>query len=876
MNPRIPLRILILLLLALPFFALSQKTYQTSRLSGAEPVVDGIIDEKCWELVTWGSSFTQREPNDGQSPSQPTVFKILYDDNNLYVAVRAFDSVPSGIVKRITRRDNTDSDWVGLIIDSYDDNLTGFGFAVTASGVKMDLMVTNDGMDDPTWDALWLAKTNIDTLGWSAEFRIPLSQLRFAKAEELTWGLNVFRYLYRKQEMSLWQPIARNAPGFVSLFGHLNGLKGIKPKKDIEILPYTLARAEFEEKEQGNPFKKGHEYGSSVGVDGKISLTNDITLNFTVNPDFGQVEADPSVVNLSAFESYFSEKRPFFVEGKNIFNYGLTGGDGDDTRNILFYSRRIGRYPHYSPDLQDGEFADMPTNTHILGSFKISGKTRKGLSIGMLESLTRKETATIDLNGERRNVTVEPLTNYFVARIQQDYNKGKSTLGGMITATNRSIHSDYLNFLPKSSYAGGVDYNHTWKDKTYYLDLKLVGTRLEGDNEAIAELQKSSARYFQSPDKTYVELDTNRTSLSGFACTFDIGKQGNGHFNYMGWITMRSPGVDFNDVGYMRQADEIQQVVWIGYREYKPKRIFKYYGLNFNEYVGWSFGGQSIYQGANVNGFGQFNNYWNIASGFNLDAESLDRSQLRGGPALMVPGGYNYWFDLSSDGRKKLNLGFNTWLYRGFEDYTSMNGISLSATYKPVNSLSVSVSPDYSWGFNELQYVTDLEHDGTARYILARLDQRSFGVSVRVDYALTPDLSIQYYGQPFLFSGDYSHFKRVTDAKASDYSARYSELTEGVDLSRSENEDEWLVDEDRNGQADYSFTEDDFNFMQFRSNLVLRWEYRPGSSLYLVWSQGRTQDDTRGDFAFRRDMNYLFDKHPQDILLIKVSYMLVF
>ncbi len=876
MMSRLHTSIFLAVLIALPYLSFSQKSYQTSRLSGEQPEIDGMIDEECWKSVEWGTNFTQREPNDGQSPSQNTSFRILYDDNNLYVAIRAYDSVPSEIVTRLTRRDNTDSDWVGVIVDSYDDNLTGFGFAVTASGVKMDLMITNDGMDDPTWDALWLAKTKLDDKGWTAEFRIPLTQLRFGKADELSWGLNVFRYIYRKQEMSLWQPIARNAPGFVSLFGTLNGLKGIKPKKDIEILPYAVVKAEYDEKEEGNPFEKGHQYGSAIGVDGKVSLTNDITLNFTVNPDFGQVEADPSVVNLSAFESYFSEKRPFFIEGKNIFDYSLTGGDGDDTRNILFYSRRIGRAPHYSPDLEDGEYANMPSTTHILGSFKVSGKTRNGLSIGVMESITRKEQATIDMNGERRKITTEPLTNYFIARVKQDYNKGTSSLGGMVTATNRSIQSDYLNFLPKSAYAAGLDYNYTWKNKSYYFDLKFVGTRLEGNKEAITELQQSSARYYQSPDKNYVTLDTNRTSLSGYAFTFDIGKSGNGHFNYMAWLTMRSPGVDFNDIGYMRQADEVQQVVWIGYREYKPKRLFKYYGLNFNEYIGWSFGGQSIYKGANVNGFGQFSNYWNIGSGFNLDAESLDRSQLRGGPGLMVPGGYNYWIDLSSDGRKKLSMGVNAWLYRGFEEYTSMNGLSLSATFKPINSLSISLSPDYSWGFNELQYVTDLTYNESTRFILARLDQHSFGVSVRLDYSLSPDLSIQYYGQPFLFAGNYSNYKRVINAKASDYEDRFIDFTEGVELFEGEDENEWQVDENRDGNVDYTFSDDDFNFMQFRSNLVMRWEYRPGSSLYLVWSQGRTQDDTHGDFAFRRDMNYLFDKHPQDIFLIKVSYMLVF
>lgn len=872
---RTPL-LLFLFLLLVSVATYSQKTYQTSRLSGHEPEIDGIIDDAAWETIDWAGDFTQREPFDGKPPSQNTLFKILYDNDNVYVAIRAYDSVPSEIVTRLSRRDNTDADWVGVIFDSYDDNLTGFGFAVTASGVKMDLMIINDGQDDATWDAIWSAKAHIDALGWTAEFKVPLSQLRFAKKEDMSWGMNVFRYIYRKQEMSLWQPVARNAPGFVSYFGELKGLKGISPKKDIEILPYVVGKAEHSEKEEGNPFATGHKYKATGGVDGKIALTNDFTLNFTVNPDFGQVEADPSVVNLSAFESFFAEKRPFFIEGKNIFNFRLTGGDGDGTQNTLFYSRRIGRTPHYYPDLSDNEYADIPSTTHILGSFKLSGKSKNGLSVGVIESLTKKEMAKLDRGGERSEMTVEPLTNYFVARVQQDYNKGTSTLGGIVTAANRSIHDEHLNYLPASAYAGGLDFYHTWKEKTYYYTIKVLGTRLGGDKEAITDVQKSSAHYFQNPDKTYVKVDTNRTSLSGFAGTIEIGKQGNGHFNFMTWLTMRSPGVDFNDVGYMRQADEIQQVVWVGYRQYEPNSVFRSYGLNFNEYVGMDFGGAIIYKGVNVNGFGQLKNYWYVNGGFNLDGESLDLSQLRGGPGLKTPGGYSSWVSMSTDSRKKLSIDFSANAYHGFENYFRNLGFSLGGTYKPVNSLSVSLYPDFSFGSNQLQYVTDLTYQDKTRYILARLDQKSLGLSVRFNYTITPDLTIQFYGQPFLFSGKYSDYKRITDSKASDYNGRYVGLKEGEGFKLNTETNEWEVDENGDQVVDYTFSNDNFNFMQFRSNLVLRWEYKPGSSLYLVWSQGRTENTSHGDFVFHRDLTDLYNKKPQDVFLVKVSYMLIF
>jgi hypothetical protein len=680
--------------------AQNQRTYETARISGKVPVIDGLLKDAAWDDVPWGEQFTQHEPFDNKPPSQNTRFKILFDDDNVYVAIQALDSIPSAIVDRMTRRDNSDADWVGVIFDSYDDNLTGFGFAVTASGVKFDLMITNDGQDDETWDALWIGKANIDSEGWTAEFRIPLSQLRFARKEEMTWGMNIFRYVYRKQELSLWQPIARNAPGFVSFFGDLKGLKGIHPRKDIEILPYVVGKTEQNEVEAGDPFSRKSRNTGSVGVDGKIAVTNDMTLNFTINPDFGQVEADPSVVNLTAFESYFSEKRPFFIEGKNIFNYRLTGGDDEGTLNMLFYSRRIGRPPHHYPDLGDQEYADVPVNTHILGSFKLSGKTRNGLSVGIQESIAKRERADIDKAGARSKMDVEPMTNYVVARVQKDYNKGISSLGGMITATNRTIREDQLNYLPTSAYAAGLDFSHTWKNKTYYYTIKGLVTRLGGDEKAITEIQRSSAHYYQCPDKDYVKLDSSRTSLSGFAGTFEIGKQGNGKISYMAWLTMRSPGVDFNDLGYMRNADEIQQVFWVGYRQFDSTRYFRSYNINFNEYVGYNFGGTALYKGVNINAHGQLHNYWNLNAGFNLDGESLDLSQLRGGPGLRTPGGINARTFISSDQRKKFTLELNLWIYKGFHDYTTNQGVYFGGTFKPLKSLSISLYPNFSYGYN--------------------------------------------------------------------------------------------------------------------------------------------------------------------------------
>lgn len=437
------LRFLTVLIFLIPLFAFSQsKSYTSKRINPTPPVIDGKIDDACWQNVEWAGNFTQFEPYEDTLPSQQTSFAILYDDNNLYVAIKAHDTEPEKINKLLSRRDQNDGDWVGIFIDSYEDKLTGFAFCVSAAGSKTDIIYTNDSNEDDSWDPIWYVKTSIDAEGWNAEMRIPLSQLRFTKKHEYEWGVDIARFIHRKSEMSLWKPLHKSSNKMVSDFGILTGISDISPKKDVELFPFALAKLTKADKEEGNPFATGKQHTYSVGLDGKIAITNDLTLNMTINPDFGQVEADPSEVNLSAFESFYPEKRPFFIEGKNIFNFRMTSGDGDGSSIGMFYSRRIGRTPHFSPDLEDGQYADIPNNTHILGAFKLSGKTRKGTSIGILESLTKREVADVDIAGESSQYPVEPLSNYIVARVEQDIDKGNTVVGGIFTATNRDINSE--------------------------------------------------------------------------------------------------------------------------------------------------------------------------------------------------------------------------------------------------------------------------------------------------------------------------------------------------------------------------------------------------------------------------------------------------
>ncbi len=849
-----------------------KRVYETKRVK-KEIIINGLLDDEAWDLVKWQSGFKQSEPHDGNKPSQETFFKILYDDNNLYVAIKAHDSHPDSIGTRMTRRDDIDGDFVGIQFDSYFDLRTAFTFLVSAAGVKMDMIMTNDGQnEDMTWDPIWYVKTNIDAEGWTAEMRIPLSQLRFDKKGSQTWGLQVARMLFRKEELSIWQHIPQNAPGWVHLIGELHGLNDLEPKRQIEIAPYTVAKAERFEKTEGDPFATGKSRNISAGVDGKIGITNNLTLDFTINPDFGQVEADPSEVNLTAYETFFEEKRPFFVEGKSIYSYNLMIGDGDMSSENLFYSRRIGRRPHHDPYLEpDGEYAKFPDNTTILGAVKLSGKTKNGLSIGIMESVAAEERAEIDFEGERRLETVEPLTNYFVTRLQKDYGKGNTIIGGMFTATNRNIESDSLKYLHNSAYTGGIDFMHQWKDRTYNISGKFFFSQVNGTPEALLRTQESSARYFQRPDADYLSIDSTRTSLMGHGGRLQFMKTGGGHFNYGVFLIWKSPGLELNDVGFLRSTDEIIQIAWAQYRIWEPFSIFRNFSVNFNQWRAWDFGLVNNMNGGNINLRTQFKNYWSVSTGFNLQGQRITNSLLRGGPSMKMPGSINNYISIRTDNRKKLSFNFmmsNNW---GRYNSSVSNRYSFQATYKPLETLSISLRPNYNINRRDMQYVTEQYFNDEERYIFAGINQKVLGMSLRLNLSLTPNLTIQYWGQPFIAACKYSDFKRITNNLTDDYTDRFHTFS-GDEITYYKDYDYYAIDEDLDSEEDYFWEDPDFNVKEFRSNLVARWEYIPGSTVFLVWSQSRDGSDPTGDFSLNKDIGDLLDITPYNVFLVKFSY----
>lgn len=851
----------------------AKREYYAGECNKNDITIDGKLDEANWLTAIWQDDFVQHEPSEGKAPSQKTEFALMLDEHFIYVGFKAWDTAPDSIVQRLSQRDQADGDLVAVEFDSYNDKRTAFAFLVNVAGIKQDFIISNDGEnEDNSWDPIWHVKTSRDDKGWYAEMRIPLTQLRFEGISGQTWGIQVGRALFRKDEVTLWQPASKKTAGWVSQFGELKGLKDLKARKVLDVMPYVVARTDRFEKEAANPFRSsGRKNQLDGGVDGKLGLTNNLTLDFTINPDFGQVEADPSQVNLTSFETFFQEKRPFFIEGKNILSYGLMFGDGDLSSENMFYSRRIGRRPHNSPELNDNEYISAPEFTSILGAAKITGKTKTGWSLGILESVTGEEFAHIS-NGSQRSEMIEPFTNYAVARVQKDFDKGNTMLGGMLTSVNRNLKEEELDYLHKSAVTGGLDFVHKWHNKDWQFDLSTYFSRVDGSTEAISSTQQSWIHAFQRPDATHLTFDSTRTSLMGHGGKIVLAKYG-GRLKFMAATAWKSPGLELNDVGYMRQADNILEVFWMGYRIYEPFSIFRNLNLNFNQWTEWNFAGELTGPGGNINAHTQFKNYWRFSFGTNYNGEGLATSELRGGPALKVSGTKNLWFSIGSNDQKKITAGFQMMaLESNVKDAKSIYDYNLSLAYRPSKSLKITVTPSFNTNNDELQYVTQQEYGNTTDYLFARIRQKTLSASLRVNYNITPDLSIQYWGQPFVSSGKYSEFKRITNSRADAYDDRFALLTP-QELSYQAQDELYRVN-DPQGSSLYTFDQPDFNIKQFLSNMVVRWEYMPGSTIYLVWSQTRNHHLANGNFDMENDVRQLFDTKPYDVFLVKMSVRL--
>ena len=874
---RIPI-LTVLTFFIFPFILLAQDSTAVNSRRGyttmpiieeQAPNIDGDLDDKSWEIAEWSGDFIEWEPDENTPPSQQTKFKIVYDKKYLYVAFRCYDTEPNKIEKRLSRRDDFVGDGVAILIDSYHDKRNAFVFIVTAAGVKVDEFATENGDNfDDSWNPIWYTATKLDDEGWTAEMKIPFSQLKFGKSKEQIWGLECSRMVFREDEWSVWQRLPQDAPGMVSEFGELRGLMDIQPQKQLEIQPFVVNQLDTYPQEAGNPFRDGSDFILNGGLDAKIGITNDLTLDLTVNPDFGQVEADPGAIALDGFQIFFEERRPFFVENKNIFDYEFA-----DRNDNLFYSRRIGRSPQGGANLANGEFSDQPNNTTILGAAKFSGKTKTGWSLGLLESVTGKMFAEVDANGERREELVEPLTNYLVGRAQKDFNNRNSYVGGIFTATNRKLESN-LDFLRKAAYTGGFDFKHNWKDRNYYLEGNVVTSHVTGSKEAITNTQNSITHLFQRVDASHVAVDPDRTSMTGTGGKLEMGKAGGGNWRYEGGVIWRSPELELNDVGFLRQADLIKQYLEVRRLFLKPTNFYRRMQLELEQYTTYDFEGNYNRIQYQFEGFINYKNNWWTEAGAAHKPRIFSNTVLRGGPRWRWSNeNFGYLF-FGSDQRKKFNFTMGYVNSQAAENNFSLERYVMRFRYQPFDAFSLSAEIEYEENPNKTQYVDELSFNGTPRYITANIDQRTFATSLRFNYSLNPNLSIQFYGQPFISRGTYTDFNYVNNPIAEKSDDRIT-LYNANQISRTNNTGSYFIDENLDGNTDYTIEDPDFSFVQFRSNLVVRWEYIPGSEIFLVWSQGVTGfGDPMDSLGSNLDAQILNQK-MDNTFLIKATYRFV-
>jgi hypothetical protein len=849
-----------------------KRIYTTKKLVKT-PIIDGKISEDAWDVVAWSTDFVEKEPNEGTMPTYQTKFKVMYDAKYLYIALRALDAHPELIQQRLSRRDGFAGDRINVVIDSYHDKRTAFVFTTTAAGVKGEEIATGNGENfDASYNPIWYTAANVDEKGWTAEMKIPLSQLRFGNAKEQIWGFNVNRNLFRKNERSLWQRIPNAQAGFISEAGELHGLVNLKSQKQLEIQPFTVLQYDSYPKEGENPYRDGSDFKVNAGLDAKIGITNDLTLDLTINPDFGQVEADPGTIALDGFQIFFKEQRPFFVENKNIFDFEFANG-----RDNLFYSRRIGRNPHRNPILETGEFADVPKNSTILGAAKFSGKTKNGWSIGVLESLTSNEFAEIrNTDGGTRDEIVEPLTNYFVSRAQKDFNERNSYIGGIFTATNRNLDGNFSE-LHKAAYTGGIDFRHTWRNRDFFIDGNSIISHVKGSAKAIESTQRSIARLFQRVDADHVNVDATRTSLTGTGGRINIGKQGGGNWRYNAGLVWRSPELELNDVGFLRQTDEVIQFTEINYLWQVPTTIYRDIRVSLEQFSNYDFQGNQNKTEYKLESRINWINNWSTNLGLGHNPLSYENAYLRGGPRWRFADKDFVYFFLNSDSTKKFSFTLGYINRKTEENVNNLSKYVVRMNYQPFDAFSMSLNTELQKTIDKTQYVTTTDFGAEKRYILGQINNQNWSTTLRLNYSLNPNFSVQFYGQPFISRGRYSNFNFVNNPTAGSFSERVNvynqdQISFGLDANGNET---FLVDENSDNITDYSFEKPDFSFVQLQTNLVVRWEYIPGSELFFVWARGSNGSQDFNNSLTNSVHNQVFDVPANDTFLIKATYRFV-
>ena len=831
-------------------YASIKRVYNATRTS-VVPKIDGRLNDECWKTIgKWDGGFIQQQPHQAQPPSQETEIKILYDDKYLYIAIVAHDNEPEKMSPLLGPRDDyTVGDIAGVALDTYHDKQTAFEFNLTSAGQKVDLMHLGEYGWDLNWNAVWDGKTSLGDSAWYAEMRVPFTQIRFANKEEHTWGMHIWRYIYRMAEESHWKLIPIDAPAMVYIFGELRGIKDIPYKRNFEIMPYAKARY------VPDSYDNQH-FG--FGVDGKIGVTSDFTLDYTFNPDFGQVEADPSELNLTSYEVFYDEKRPFFLEGNNIMEFS-SGSD------MLYYSRRIGHAPSYVPSVDEdaGEALSIPDNTSIINALKLTGKNKKGFSMGFVNSITSSEEAVIRNGDSKETMAAEPFTNYTIGRAKQDFNHGSTVIGGMVTSTIRNIKDEHLEFLPDNSLVGGLDFEHNWKNRKYYITGKSFFSNVNGSEKAIYQLQRNSRHYYQREDAGYLEINDSLTTLNGWGGDISGGKR-SGKFRIYGNLEWRSPGVELNDLGYLRQADYVDEKVNLEYRNNKPKGILLNYRLRLRQGHVWSYGGENLNDDLYFYSTFRYKNFWQTDFAAKRIFRNIDTRVLRGGPSLRKDPENKFDVAVRTSSQKDLLVGLTGTFVRSDDKITKENSYSFIVYWRVSNRLNLSSRSVFSLEGDNNQYLRSANVDGRKEYLVGQLDRQTFYTTLRAEFFITPEFSLQYYGSPYVSTGQYLDYRRVADSKAQSLENRFEMLTKtGNGL---------LVDGANNIYHDFSDYDFDFNFQEFRSNFVARWEYKTGSTIYFVWTHNRSNYEEVYNSSLFDSLKGIGKLGAQNAFMIKLSY----
>ena len=842
--------------------------------------IDGRLDEAAWAAAEPSSGFVQSYPKPGQPAPDQTKVRVLYDNDALYVGIRMYDAHPDSIAAGLARRDATAAtgiytDWVHLIIDSYHDRRTAFRFSTSPRGVQKDVYTSNDGNEDLNWDAVWEVGTRIDSLGWVAEYRIPLSQLRFGgdASTDRVWGFQVQRDIARRNERDTWAPWTPNDGGFVSRFGDITGITGINVPERLEVTPYvssTLTRAPGD---AADPFYSHTDNQPKVGGDLKYGLPGGLTLSATINPDFGQVEVDPAVVNLSAFETSFPEKRPFFLEGSDVFTFGQVVRQNDYGGHTFLYSRRIGRQPQLGVP-GNAEYADVPNQTTIAGAAKVTGKTGPW-TVGILDAVTREQKRRIlTTGGMRYDRPVEPLTNYFAGRVKRDFRGGATTFGAMLENTHRAVgDTTFAPLLRSSATFGGLDFEHDMQKRTWIASGFVGGSVVQGSQRAIAATQRTSAHYFNRPDSSLLNLsyDTTRTSLSGYIGEVALAKTG----NTFGSIAVKtsSPGLELNDLGLQGRTGYSAISTFIGRRSYTAGRHLSNWTVYAYQNDAFNYGGRSIYHGYAANGSATFLNQSGLNAGINWSPAYFDDVLLRGGPEGRQPASWTANLGANTDSRKPVVGSVSTsYAHDVLGGYQKT--LDLSLDLRPSSNVHLNFGPSWSRLHDTEQLVRSVADPLATntygrRYVLATLTQNTLSLDTRMDVTLSPTLSFVMYVQPFVSAGSYGDFKEL--AQPGTY--RFNRYVAGTQIDYDEANARYVVDPDGAGAApSFTISQPNFNVRSLRGNAVMRWDYRPGSSLYFVWQQERSGFAPIGQFDGRRDVDAIFRTIPTNVFLVKATY----